>query len=117
MALTEEMLIKCVQEYYTDPMQQGYYTYGNMITGRNDVVFYAPQILALCNDPVVRYIYQGTCSCNGANFLRVELPSRTSVVFEGIEGAPNKLTLEDLQQVYHFFMNMNPDLVNPWLDK
>jgi hypothetical protein len=116
MDLTPELLQKCIEEYYFDPSGRGYYQYGNLLNSRNDITFYAPQILALANEPVLEYEISGYCEKTGGAIFRViENPCRTSVIFSGCENAPNALTEEHLFQIYSFFEQINPNLTNEWV--
>lgn len=119
-ALNPQLMNILITEYFSDPTNRGYRKYGNMMLSDGEVLFYAPQILSLVNEPqnimVMFCDHDGECS-DHLDQHRYEMkqagaPPRIGEIFAGIADAPNVLLVEHLVQVYNYFKSLNPNLVN-----
>ncbi len=114
MALTQEMMDRLIAEYFNDPKDLGYRKYGRL----NGNKFYIPQIVALVNssrDREVRVcLHEDPIECSafpdlhGVVIKREFYPPRICEIFAGIENAPNRVTAQDLQDTFMYFLSTNP---------
>jgi len=123
MALTQQMMLILINEYFTDPKNLGYRKYGRM----DGIKFYVPQILQLLNTARDRTIYKskdsGSILSNQEDILasqnyytkisRSHDVPRVCEIFSGIPGAPNALTEADILQTLSLFSELNPTMELP----